>query len=224
MLGAMPDVPAAARLLITADDYGYSRRYDEGILRAAGIRAIDAAGAMVLRDPDPGPLLATGIEIGLHVEVPAEAPGSASAAERLLGEQLRRFEQLFGRPPDYLDGHHQRHAEPPLQAAVAALGAELGLRVRSVDPAHRKALRDAGAVTPDRLIGRSRPEGPLVPLQIAAVEGGGAPPSGLTEWMVHPGLPDPSSGSSYDAARQEDLDEVLRLARDEMIREWRGCI
>jgi hypothetical protein len=41
--------------------------------------------------------------------------------------------------------------------------------------------------------------------------------------MVHPGLPDPSSGSSYDAARQEDLDEVVRLARDEMIREWRGC-
>jgi hypothetical protein len=62
-----------------------------------------------------------------------------------------------------------------------------------------------------------------VPLQIAAVEGGGAPPAGLTEWMVHPGLPDPTSGSSYDAARQEDLDEVLRLARDETIREWRGC-
>jgi hypothetical protein len=41
--------------------------------------------------------------------------------------------------------------------------------------------------------------------------------------MVHPGLPDPASGSSYDAARQEDLDEVLRLARDETIREWRGC-
>ena len=208
----------------TADDYGYSRRYDEGILRAAAVRAIDAAGAMVLRDPDPGPLLAAGIEIGLHVEVPEQAPPSAAAAARLLDEQLRRFEQLFGGPPDYLDGHHQRHAEPPLRGAVAALGAELGVRVRSVDPDHREALRGAGAATPDRLIGRSRPEGPLVPLQIAAVEGGGAPLPGLTEWMVHPGLPDPSSGSTYDAARQEDLDEVLRLARDEMIREWRGCL
>ena len=33
---------------------------------------------------------------------------------------------------------------------------------------------------------------------------------GVTEWMTHPGYPDPESGSEYDMARREDLDEILR--------------
>jgi len=211
---------APARLLITADDYGYSRRYDEGMLRAARAGAIDAAGAMVLRGPDPAPLLETGIEVGLHVESRGE--DSPEAAELAVGAQLERFEKLFGRAPAYLDGHHHRHAAPPLREAVIALAADGGLRVRSVDPGHREELRHAGVATPDRLIGRSAPDGPLVPLEIAAVEGGGAPPPGLTEWMVHPGLADPASDSSYDGAREEDLEELLRLTRDEVLGEWRA--
>jgi chitin disaccharide deacetylase len=209
-----------ARLLITADDYGYSPRYDEGILRAARAHAIDAAGAMVLRDPAPGPLLETGIEIGLHVESGDEKTGEEAA--RALEAQLRRFEELFGRRPDYIDGHHHSHAEPPLRAPVIQLAAERGVRVRSVDAEHREELRRAGIASPDRLIGRFDPAGPLVPLEIAAVEGGGAPPAGVTEWMVHPGLADPSSGSSYDAAREDDLAELLRLTRDEVLCGWRG--
>ena len=35
-------------------------------------------------------------------------------------------------------------------------------------------------------------------------------PVGVTEWMTHPGYPDPESGSEYDLARREDLDEILR--------------
>ena len=208
------------RLLITADDYGYSPRYDEGILGAARAHAIDAAGAMVLRDPDPVPLLETGIQIGLHVESGSEKTGEE--AERALETQLSRFEKLFGRAPAFLDGHRHSHAEPPLRAPVIQLAAERGLRVRSVDAEHREELRRAGITNPDRLIGRFDPAGPLVPLEIAAVEGGGAPPAGLTEWMVHPGLADPSSGSSYDDAREDDLAELLRLTRDEVLCGWRG--
>jgi hypothetical protein len=32
----------------------------------------------------------------------------------------------------------------------------------------------------------------------------------VTEWFTHPGYPDPESGSNYDLARREDLDEILR--------------
>ena len=207
-----------ARLVITADDYGYRPRYDEGILQAARAHAIDAAGAMVLRDPDPAPLLETGVEIGLHLE----PSGEALQGEDAVRGQLTRFEQLFGRPPDYVDGHQHCHAEPPLRAAVVEAAARLGVRVRSVDTEHREELRRAGIATPDRLIGRFDPTGPLVPLEIAAVEGGGVPPPGLTEWMVHPGLADPSSGSGYDGAREDDLAELVRLARDEVLGGWRG--
>jgi predicted glycoside hydrolase/deacetylase ChbG (UPF0249 family) len=210
------DLTVDPRLLITADDYGYGPRYDEGMLRAARAGAIDAAGAMVLRDPEPAPLLETGIEIGLHLEPEGEDGFSA------VRDQLSRFEALFGRPPDYIDGHHHSHAEPPLRDAVIEAAAHLGVRVRSGGAEHREQLRAAGVITPDRLIGRSDPHEALVPIEIAAVEGGGAPPPGLTEWMVHPGLADPSTGSGYDGAREEDLEELLRLARDEVLGEWRG--
>ena len=64
----------ATALLITADDYGYSPRYNAGILRAAHRGAIDAASAMVTRPwCDPAPLLASGVEVGLHLELIGEA-------------------------------------------------------------------------------------------------------------------------------------------------------
>ena len=43
------------------------------------------------------------------------------------------------------------------------------------------------------------------------MEGEGELPRGITEWMVHPGHPDPESGSGYDQAREEDLDLLLSL-------------
>ena len=36
-------------------------------------------------------------------------------------------------------------------------------------------------------------------------------PDGVTEWVVHPGHPDPEAGSSYDIARQEDLGTLQRV-------------
>jgi hypothetical protein len=85
--------------------------------------------------------------------------------------------------------------------------------VRSADADHRRVLRSAGAATPDRLIGRysEEPDGAL-PVELGpVVEGKGDLPGGITEWMVHPGHPDPESGSGYDQAREEDLDLLLSL-------------
>ena len=60
-------VPERRALIITADDYGYSPRYDEGIVEAATARAVDSVSMMVKRGPlDVAPLLATGAELGLH--------------------------------------------------------------------------------------------------------------------------------------------------------------
>jgi chitin disaccharide deacetylase len=186
-------------LIITADDYGYAREYNRGILRAAAAGAIDAVGAMVGRGScEPAPLLDAGVEIGLHLEL----PGEDSVA------QLERFEALFGRPPAFLNGHHHCHARPEVAVAIAGLAAERGLPVRSVDAEHRRMLRAAGVATPDRLIGRMDPSEPALPSLLAH---GGTPPPGVTEWMVHPGHPDPGSGSSFDEAREQDLNLLLRV-------------
>jgi hypothetical protein len=197
----------AARLLITADDYGYSPAYNRGILRAAGEGAIDAAGAMVTRPwCDPAPILRSGVEVGLHLE-------RGEPTRDAVAEQVARFEALFGAPPAFLDGHHHCHAEPPADEAVAEVAAELGARV---------LLRRHGVLTAERLLGRLRPEEPAAPPEVAAVRGGAPPLQGLSEWMVHPGERDPAAGSSYDEARVEDLRLLLALAGEETLRRWRS--
>ena len=208
---------STARLLITADDYGYSPAYNRGILRAARSGAIDAAGAMVGRPwCDPAPILRSGVEVGLHLELEAGATTAVAA-------QVARFEDLFGVPPDFLDGHHHCHAKAPVAAAVAEIAARLGIRVRPVDEGHRVLLRRHGVLTAERLLGRLRPGEPAMPPEVAAVREGDPPPEGLSEWMVHPGERDPAAGSSYDEARVEDLRLLLRLADEEPLRRWRAA-
>jgi predicted glycoside hydrolase/deacetylase ChbG (UPF0249 family) len=203
---------AIPTLVITADDYGYRPSYNRGILEAARAGAVDAVSAMVEREfCEPEPLLETGVEIGVHVELRSTA--EADAARAAVVTQLDRFERIFGRPAAYLDGHNHCHAADSLAVVIAALAAERGLPVRSVSDRHRRLLRDAGVATADCLVGRLEPSEPALPRLLAAVlDGSAAPPPGLTEWMVHPGHREPERASSYDAAREEDLELLLEVA------------
>jgi chitin disaccharide deacetylase len=220
--GAMSDEePARApRLLIAADDYGYRPAYDRGILEAARAGAVAAVSVMVEREfCDPGPLLETGIEVGLHLELPGmlrdsrPGPAEREAAVEALRAQLAAFEAAFGRPAPYLDGHHHCHAGEGLAAAITRAAAEKGLAVRSINERHRHLLRSVGVATPDRLVGRLEPSEPVLPDLLQQVLGGSAaPPPGLTEWMVHPGYRDPRGVSSYDEAREMDLRLLLDLS------------
>jgi predicted glycoside hydrolase/deacetylase ChbG (UPF0249 family) len=200
-------------LLVVADDYGYARGYDEGILEATRAGALDAVSVMVLRDPDPEPLLESGVEVGLHLEPLPETP---------LDEQLGRYEELFGRAPAHIDGHHHCHAARGRPAlTVARAGKRLGARVRSVSPRHRRLLRCLGVRTQDRLVGRLSEREPPLPTELASALRGEPLPDGLTEWMVHPGHRSPGSGSSYDAGREEDLRLLIELAREARFQELR---
>jgi predicted glycoside hydrolase/deacetylase ChbG (UPF0249 family) len=208
-------VPEPA-LIITADDFGYSPRYDEGILEAARAGAVDAVSVLV-RGGAVGSLAQAKVEIGLHLDISAKR----SEAMREAQEQVRRFEELFGAPPAYLDGHHHSHAAPSVAAGVGQLARELGAPVRSVDDRHRRLLRALGVNTQDHVIGRLDQSEPVMPPEIQSVLDGGALPSGVTEWIVHPGHMDPSAGSRYDTGRGEDLALVLDLANNRKLREAR---
>jgi predicted glycoside hydrolase/deacetylase ChbG (UPF0249 family) len=190
----------AALLVINADDYGYARAYDDGIAEAARAGAIDGASVMAMRRPDPRPLLEAGISIGLHLE-----------AWPSPGEQAAAFERLAGRAPEYIDGHHHAHAAEAIAGDVAALARALGVPVRSIDERHRAFLRARGVATPDRLLGRLEQSEQPLPPALRAWLGGEEPAARVSEWMVHPGHPDPSSGSGYDAGRAEDLALLLEL-------------
>jgi hypothetical protein len=203
-------------LIVTADDWGYSPAYNRGILEAAEAAAIDAVSAMVGRPwCDPAPLRRSGVEVGLHLEVDALADPEVERARAAVGAQVERFERLFGRPPAYVDGHHHCHAWPGFAETVAEMAAVRGLPVRSADVEHRDLLRARGIPTQDRLIGRLGPDQPARPFELEGL------PEGVTEWMVHPGMPDPEAGSSYDGAREEDLRLVLALGQDVGLRSLR---
>jgi predicted glycoside hydrolase/deacetylase ChbG (UPF0249 family) len=195
----------ARLLIISADDYGYAAGYDRGILDCARAGAIDAASAMVTREGfDPEPLLGSGVEVGLHLDltvkdgVPADPWGETT-------DQLERFRRLVGVNPVFIDGHHHCHAIGEAATAVAELAAELELPVRSISPAHRELLRERDVATPDLLIGRLEPGEPVRPPELDSLR------DGITEWMVHPGRADGSSGSGFDAAREEDLALLLAM-------------
>lgn len=194
------------RLIITADDYGYWPSYNEGILAAIEAGAIDAVSVMVEREYcDPGPLLQTGVEVGLHIEFEGRwGPRSGAPARTALRVQIDRFVDLFHRWPSYLDGHKHCHARPELATPVLQLAEQIKVPVRSVSEDHRQWLRERGVATQDLLLGRDRSSDPAEPEELRAL------PPGITEWMTHPGYPDPESGSEYDLARREDLDELLR--------------
>jgi predicted glycoside hydrolase/deacetylase ChbG (UPF0249 family) len=219
---------AIPTLVITADDYGYRPTYDRGILEAARLHAVDAVSVLVARAGcDPAPLIETGSEIGLHLELPGIAEHSRAgvadreAATAALRAQLSEFDALFGRPPAYLDGHHHCHAREGLGTAIAREAAERRLAVRSGSKRHRRLLRSLGVPTQDRLVGRLESSEPALPEQIEAVlEGSADPPPGVTEWIVHPGYRDPDRASSYNAAREEDLELVLQL-REPLERHFR---
>jgi len=188
-------------LVITADDYGYWPSYNQGILEAIAMGAVDCVSAMVERDYcEPEPLLDSGAEIGLHIEFEGRwGPRSGAPARTALRVQLERFGDLFGRWPSFLNGHKHCHARPELATPVFQTAKQIGVPVRSVNPDHRQWLRERGIDTPDLLIGRMESKGPAEPPEIRN------PPQGVTEWMVHPGHPDKESGSTYDRARHEDL-------------------
>ena len=167
---------------------------------------------MVLRDAcEAEALLETGVEVGLHLEI-GEGAGVGGVAS-----QLQRFEAIFGRPPAYIDGHHHRHGVPEIEFAVAAAALRLGVRVRAIDSAQRERLRNAGVVCADRLVGRISEDEEALPKEIERFIAGEEMPPGLTEWMVHPGRRDPASGSSMDAAREEDLALLLELQATEVL-------
>jgi predicted glycoside hydrolase/deacetylase ChbG (UPF0249 family) len=213
----------AGRMIITADDWGYAPRYDAGILDATRSGALDAVSALVMRPGcDPAPLLESGVEVGLHLELQLPEAGGYEelmAAPRVQAESFRR---LFGRPPAYIDGHHHCHASLPSATAVEDLALELGVPVRAVGEDHRYRLSERGIASPDRAIGRMDEHEPVMPGLLEKALSSGALPWGTTEWIVHPGHSDPDSGSGYDRGREEDLALLLRLAEDESLTPVRG--
>lgn len=137
-------------LIVNADDLGQSDGVNAGIMNAVEHGVVTSASLMV-RWPAAGDAAAWArrrdyVSIGLHLDLgewivrdgswepvyevvdPDDGPAVAGELER----QLRRFEELMGRPPSHIDSHQHVHLRDPVRSSVLAAAGRLGAPVRSL--------------------------------------------------------------------------------------------
>jgi chitin disaccharide deacetylase len=219
------------RLIVNADDFGLAAGVSAGILAAhrhgivssttlLATVAIDAESMRALRD--------SGLGVGLHVNLTlgrplsggrslvdgdgrfvrdarhAAARANAGDVEREVAAQIEKFESLVKRLPTHLDTHHHVGLLAPVAEAVLDAARRLGVPVRSQNPEARTRARSAGLRTPDHFFGESGP-GAYWSLSrtLAHLR---ELPSGVSEFMTHPGwLDDTLSYSRYGRQRETEL-------------------
>jgi len=183
-----------ASFIVTADDYGLSPKFNEGILDAAQSGLISGISVMIEReyiDPSVSTTLLN-VSLGLHLEISDEAPEAA------IERQIRLFQDTFHAPPTHLDGHQHRHLLPENLPATIEAAKRHGIPVRSRFDEDRAILRDAGIHTPDLFISWHPTR---VHMFLEKIE--------KSEWLVeivcHPGYYDADSDYPYNKYREQEL-------------------
>jgi len=187
------------RLIVNADDFGWTAGINRGIAEAHADGIVTRASLMALAPfaPDAAqharrlPDLA----LGLHVALPDGLDPARARAE--IDRQLSRFTDLVGRPPTHLDSHHHVHEDPRVTGAFLAAAQQAGIPLRGHNPA-----RYVGAFYAQR-DGTSSPEAVTVEALLALLDG--QQPAEAIELGCHPGRVDPGLASSYRTEREWEL-------------------
>ncbi len=186
---------ARPKLIITADDYGMSPRFNQGMLEAARAGLVTSISVMIKRKYiRKSELLNLAVSLGLHLEL------KPSSSYREITLQIARFKKRFGRLPDYLDGHQHRHIAPGNIAQVIRAAQRYQLPVRSRLSEDRDMLRRENVVTPDNFI--SWHPDRLAVLTKRLRETKIFP---ISELVVHPGYFDPHCQYGYNQERGAEL-------------------
>jgi predicted glycoside hydrolase/deacetylase ChbG (UPF0249 family) len=202
-------------LIVNADDFGYSRSVNRGVIEAHERGIVTSASLMVDR---PGAVEAAKyarehppLGVGLHLELDAwrvariprkGAVRSTAALVRRVAaqssDQLERFRSLVGRDPSHLDSHQHRHVWDDVRPVLERLADELDVPLRRCDARVRfcgdfyghdgRGQPDPDAITPEALVAL-----------LARLE------PGVTELCCHAGY-------------AEDLDDWYRMEREQEVR------
>ncbi|MEN8181694.1 MAG: ChbG/HpnK family deacetylase [Myxococcota bacterium] len=199
-------------LIVNGDDFGMSPGVSRGIVDAHR-RGILTSTSLMVERPAAAEAAALAREapelsVGLHLELDGSAPADPRKATQ---DQLRRFEQLMGRPPTHLDSHHDVHQDPRVLPEVLEATRPLGIPVRGHSPATcltRFYGEWAGEIHLEQVSVES-----LIGMLETDVK------AGVTELMCHPGYVDAGLDSSYARAREPELytlcDARVRTALDQ---------
>jgi predicted glycoside hydrolase/deacetylase ChbG (UPF0249 family) len=210
-------VSGAKRLIVNADDFGFSPGANRGTLEAHR-RGIVTSASLSVNFPAAAEAAAlaqdaAGLGIGLHLtftggppvsppdrlttllDFQGRLPGApesleAGRPEELMAEaraQLRRFRELMGREPTHLDTRHHAHRRPAVLETLLTLAWETGLPVRNVSRDVHERLRRENVRTTDHVTAEFHGDGATLDALVTFL---GGLPLGTTELMCRPSLGD----------------------------------
>lgn len=190
------------KIIIAADDYGMSPRFNAGILELAQSGIVTSISVMIGRKYiGKADLLSLSVALGLHLEI-----DPVSSYQEVVA-QIKRFAKRFGRLPAYLDGHQHQHITPENIGYVIRAAKRFSLPVRSRFPVDREALRQGGILTPDNFVSW-HPE--RIPVLIDRLKKARGYP--ISELVTHPGYADKNCPYPYNKERYREL-KLLKSAR-----------
>lgn len=183
------------KLIINADDYGLSAKFNKGILELIGKGIVTSTTVMVNKKfIQPKYLLRhANVSVGLHLELPFET--SAKDIE----SQITKFRKLFGRLPSHLDGHRYFHLLHSNFPKVLKIAQKYDLPVRSTCPADRKIMRRLKVKTPNHYISWHPARKNKLFEDLKNIE------DGTTELLCHPGHFDAKVIASYNKQRGAEM-------------------
>jgi chitin disaccharide deacetylase len=197
-------------LIVNADDFGYGRRINRGIVELHDRGIVTSAGLMVNAPAtEEAVSLAAdrlGLSLGLHVNFTNESDrlvefDDPAICRDELRRQFDRFVKLTGKLPTHLNAHQHVHRRRSCQPSFLELAEE-----------HRLPLRDRPPVTFKGGFYGQWEHGVSHPSKVSfdALSRilSGELTHGIYELAVHPGYYDPAANYVYNRDRQAEL-EVL---------------
>lgn len=202
------------RLIVNADDFGYSRGINEGIIKAHSEGIVTSTSLMVetaatgeaLKLIEKYPSLGVGLHLVFAEEI------SRREIEKQLSRQTRMFKRLTGRMPDHIDGHlFNIHRLPRGRKYFLKFSRRNGIPIRGEGGVNFiysffGMQLVTGAPRPERVTSRHLLE-VLKDL-----------PEGVSELMCHPGYITPDLKSSYTKQREMELEALTDPRVKEAIR------
>jgi predicted glycoside hydrolase/deacetylase ChbG (UPF0249 family) len=201
-------------LIFNADDFGYARGVNRGII-AAHVQGVVLSTSLMVDMPLAAEAAALakeypGLSVGLHFVVtnqkgPLVDLFDVAAIERELSRQYQRCCDLLRHPPTHLDSHYHVHLRQELKPLFVAWAEEYQLPVRGLGMIHYN-----GGFYGQGYDEEWRPY-PLP--EIVSVENLEkilrTLPDGVTELACHPAYRSPDLNSSYAAEREIELATLL---------------
>jgi len=148
----LANLPVRRYAIVNADDFGLSRRTNEGILHAHANGIVTSASLMVrwpaaleaVERARDYPRLGLGLHLDLGESIYRHGEWTAlyevvpiDSAEKVALEverQLDRFRELVGREPTHLDSHQHVHRYEPVRTIMIEAAARLGVPLRHFAP------------------------------------------------------------------------------------------